>query len=381
MALKQAAVGVIDLSLASSYAPGIICVGKATALITFNYILGNLLWMGLMDRCVVMSIVLYLDRAHHREYIIDTNACIGFAFFGVAVNELRASSSMLMPQSETWPYAYGSALAWGLYSLLVLTRGESAIEGCVHSMQRHMGSYAHSQLLVVHQWFKRAVLKSSELPLTASESHAASGTSVYHASPRPATDTRFIPLLGTACCLYMNCNVSLTYDVDYNLDASVRVFCFVSVSLLWLYTANVKQMQGKRIASFAPCVNRFMVLLLSTPLFLAIATYLLMVSIVLYRGWELLTTAVNNSAGGCVDSLMPPPLDSAPLQYAPMTETLPERVPERAPERVPEKTHKKTPVGLAADAPFDPEAAYAELKQKGVSAVGTTMRVDEPSFH
>ena len=273
----------IDLKLAASYAPGIICVGKSSVLLALCYILTNVFWMGLTERCVIMCIILYLDRAHHKENIIDTNACVCVAFFGMAVNELRHSSTFTV---DFWPSTYICSILWCAYSCFLLQVGEGYIGTAVYAV----GKWIYKKLFVsckaIYDLLK--LQKNSIGNTIVCEPECYDKNSIG----RRDKNSHFIPLLITAFLLYLTCNVPILAELNYDLETLIRVFCFVSTSLLWLYTLNVEQMESHTIASFTPCVNRFMVLLVAGPLFLMVIVYLLMVSMILYRGWDLLTSAV-----------------------------------------------------------------------------------------
>jgi hypothetical protein len=360
--------GFIDLKLAASYAPGIICVGKSSLLLALCSILTNVFWMGLTERCVIMCILLYLDRAHHKEYIIDTNACVSVAFFGVAVNELRNSSTFSV---ELWPWTYVCTIIWCVYSCFVLQFGEAYISA--------IGSAVTT---CIYQHLCLCCNKMQELIFTRKK-NAASTTKTEACEPevydknstgRKERNSHFIPLLITAVLLYLACNVPILADLEYELETCIRVFCFVTTSLLWLYTLNVEQMESHTIASFTPCVNRFMVLLVTGPLFLMVIVYILMISMILYRGWDLLTSAVVSSP-----AVMNPGVSESHDHC-----TTPIAVTIGTVDHVKEANKSYRPISLGKsisiigmpsdsqypvdDDPFDPEAAFAEIsKSKAIT--------------
>jgi hypothetical protein len=296
-------VAVIDLSLASSYAPGIICVGKTVVMFAVNYFLASVMWMSLTDRCVVLSILLYLDRAHHQEYIIDTNACVAIAFFGLVVNELRGGT---LGHGGNWPheYTYVCSSVWAAYSLLVLCVGEVLIDDTIRARTRAVSGLFASLVSRVYRQAHGVLFgvgnSSSNSNTNGPLLEPGAGSLPYdklEGGKKGVDNTPlFIPLLITTVCLYAVCNVQLVWDIDYNLETALRVFCFVSSSLLWLYTMNVQQMQRRRIASFTPCVNRFAVLLMCAPLLLTVLLYVVTISIILFRGWEMLSSVVGASS-------------------------------------------------------------------------------------
>jgi len=168
--------------------------------------------------------------------------------------------------------------------------------------------------------------------------------------------------------------VPIVADLDYDLETLIRVFCFVSTSLLWLYTLNVEQMESHTIASFTPCVNRFMVLLLAGPLFLMVIVYILMISMIIYRGWDLLTSAVVS-----VPAVTNPDISQSHNDYnTPIAVTI------GTVDQVKEVNKPSKPISLGKsisiigmpldsqypgdDDPFDPEAAFAEIsKSKAIT--------------
>lgn len=279
----------IDLKLAASYAPGIICVGKSVMLFTLYYILKHVFWMGLTDRCVAICIILYLDRAHHKEYIIDTNACVSIAFFGTSVNELRNTNTFTREGIHLWPWTYICSMVWCIYSCFLLHVGEVYISTVGYAVIRWICQYLFFCCNTIHNMI---TTKTKNVSSITSNTDFDSDYYEKNSTYRKERKSHFTPLLVTAVLLYLTCNVPILADLDYDLEIVIRVFCFVSTSLLWLYTLNVEQMESQTIASFTPCVNRFMVLLLAGPLILTVIVYILMISMIVYRGWDLLANAV-----------------------------------------------------------------------------------------
>jgi hypothetical protein len=280
----------IDLTLAASYAPGIICVGKSAVLLAICYMLSNILWMALTERCVIICILLYLDRAHHKEYIIDTNACVSVSFFGIAVNELRRGSVFSF---DMWWCALIFNVLWCIYSFLVLHVGEACIGATVGVVVKYLCDRVVLCCRALYAMATPNHANKEQLPCDRQSFDSKQDTPYdKNSQGRKQKDTHFIPLLITAILLYMVCNVPIVMVLQDEIETLIRVFCFVSTSLLWLYTLNAEQMHSNSISSFTPCINRFMVLLLIGPVFLMVVIYILMISMVLYRGWDRLTNAV-----------------------------------------------------------------------------------------
>jgi hypothetical protein len=343
-------VSVIDLKLAASYAPGIICVGKSVMLVTFCHVLSEVLLLNITEKCILVVIILYLDRAHHKEHIVDTNACVGVTFFGLIVNELRSINTFSVP---LLPVTVIFSAVWWTYSCLVLQVGEQCITRVVQkfscSLFTHCISLAHT------------VYRITYVPRTSQGLTEVLVPEKYdkNSDGKKQSNTHFIPLLITAVLLYLTCNSPVFVEFDSTVETVTRVFCFVSSSLLWLYTLNVEQMQPNTIASFTPCINRFMALLLTGPLVCMVAVYFVMISLVVYRGWDTLSTAMGSASAaasaGVSDAGYVPTRDVN--VKSPHEEARPAR-----PSPLPAKNISV--LGLPShqdDVPFDPEAAFAEM--------------------
>jgi hypothetical protein len=272
----------IDLKLAASYAPGIICVGKSVLLFALCYLLKHVFWMGLTDRCVAICIIL-----------IDTNACVSVAFFGVSVSELRNTSTFIREGMDLWPWTYICSMMWYVYSCFLLHVGELYISTVGYTVITWIRLYFLFGCNTIHNMI---TTKTKNVSTISSTTDVDSECYEKNSTWRKERKSHFTPLLVTAVLLYLTCNVPVLADLDYDLEIVIRVFCFVSTSLLWLYTLNVEQMESHTIASFTPCVNRFMVLLLAGPLILTVIVYILMISMIVYRGWDLLANAVVSSS-------------------------------------------------------------------------------------
>lgn len=271
-------VGMIDLSLASSYAPAIICVCKLALMLAVSYVLGSVVLVSVVDRCLIFAICLYLDRSYHHEYIIDTNACVGIAFFSITVNELRVIGHYSL---TFWPYTYVFSVLWQMYSVMVLCVGELAIERFVWGSISYCLRNVYLVFRMVGEtgfWSTAAINDKLQ---------DKSYDKLSHGNSKSRTGS-FAPLLITGVLLYCQCSVPIAMDTNYHVEVLVRVFCFASASLLWLYTVNIDEMHSHNPISFIPCINRFCVLLLSAPLVLCIVVYLGMLSIIFYRGRQML---------------------------------------------------------------------------------------------
>ena len=346
---NSTSVGMIDLSLASSYAPAIICVGKLATMLAISYLLGSVVLVSVVDRCLLFTICLYLDRSHHQEYIIDTNACVGIVFFTITVNELRTIGHYSLPY---WPYTYIFSILWQLYSVVVLWVGELAIERFV------CGSIAYC-IRNTYGLFRRV----GETGLWSAEDNQSGMNSKIGDKPYDKLSGNnknrrgpFTPLLVTGIMLYGECSVPITMDVNYHVEVLVRVFCFASSSLLWLYTMNVDEMHSHHPISFIPCVNRFCVLLLSAPLILCIGVYLGMLSIMFYRGRHIFRADHNDHIHK--DSMYPEMSETMGSHQNTCLNPISENVHEN-------RKHLGV-LGVGGlhgqlDTPFDIEAAFAEL--------------------
>jgi hypothetical protein len=77
----------IDMSLATSYKPVIMCAVKVCALMVFHYTSIPVLFV--TERYALIMAFLYVDTWLDQEYIVNTNGCVAIIAGSLLVHELR----------------------------------------------------------------------------------------------------------------------------------------------------------------------------------------------------------------------------------------------------------------------------------------------------
>ena len=77
----------LDMALAKTYKPVLVCIGKVSILTIFTYASGSLIFP--TERYGLLGASVYLDRWCDSEYVIDTNGCAVMVLISLLVHEMR----------------------------------------------------------------------------------------------------------------------------------------------------------------------------------------------------------------------------------------------------------------------------------------------------
>ena len=190
---------VVDLSLASSYLPGIFAMLKVLVLLSALNIMQKL-GMHMDQAIIVCASCLYIDRCTSVCYILDTGACAVCVLISVCVNASRIGIG-----GEPGIFNMALSVCWFLVSTLLLC-----------DVHRSMG-------------------RNLQIP----------GMINFITSS-------FCAIHGFLCL-----------DVEVDAIAYMRAVVFTSLSVLWVYTLNLRDRRDLPQESFSGCVDRFSVVLLA----------------------------------------------------------------------------------------------------------------------
>ncbi|KAJ1465988.1 hypothetical protein T484DRAFT_1757010 [Baffinella frigidus] len=189
----------VDMSLASSYLPGIYAMLKVLVLLSMLSLMQKL-GMHIDQAIIVCAACLYIDRCTSLRYILDTGACALCVLISVCVNASRIGIS-----GEPGLVNMSVSVAWVVFSVLILCD-------------------AHQPIL------------------------------------RNVQITGIVHLLTSSFCAVHG---FLSLDVEIDAVAYIRGVCFTALSVLWIYTLNLRERRANCNDSFSSCVDRFAVILVA----------------------------------------------------------------------------------------------------------------------
>jgi hypothetical protein len=188
----------IDLSLASSYLPGIYAMVKVLFLLSALNI-AQKLGMNIDQAIIICGACLYIDRCVTVRYILDTDACALCVLFSVCVNASRISLD-----GAPGAVSIVISIIWVCVSTLILCD-------------------AHRQLL-----------RYIQIP------------GILHV------------VTSSLCAVHG----FLSMDTELDLIAYTRGVVFCTLCVLWVYTLNQRDLRDAYNDSFSSCIDRFAVVLL-----------------------------------------------------------------------------------------------------------------------
>jgi len=244
----------LDMALATSYKPVLVCIAKVCVLMAFHY--ASVMLLFVTERYAAIVALLYLDQWLAHEYILNTNSCVAVLAGSLLVHELRDAG---VQERLHGVAVHNVVLALLVMSnLLVLVLGDSP-PGSWASVVAPSGGGGGEE------GEDTGVLKKLKL---ANANH-----------PRSSVCWRSGPLLAvlcTSCLLVLLSTCSLPVSPHDPLLNNGRVWAFVALSLTWMYTVNCRELRYCSVAAFTPCVLRFSSVLFLTPAPVAFAGVALM---------------------------------------------------------------------------------------------------------
>ena len=314
----------IDMALAASYKPVLVCIGKICLLMIFHY--GSVSILFVTERYAVIIAALYIDHWLAYEYIINTNSFAAVLALSLLVHELRDAGVQERLHGEISHTVLLSILM--ACNILVLVLGEN--QSFMHLM---LSASSNSTLELVSNGnstkkTERVRTHQSNSVPTFLQGVGGGGDDV--GSGGFSGTLMYVLLTCTLLVLLSTCAMPVSiHDPVLN---NIRVWSFAALSMIWLYTVNYKHLRYSVVASFTPCILRFSAILFLTPTPFAIGgVFILGVCVVVTHSWQYrpqnemqpseqpyqsvatnnhLTSVVRDASPGCVISYRPP---SAPL--------------------------------------------------------------------
>ena len=189
----------VDMSLASSYLPGIFAMLKVLVLLSMLNIMQKL-GMHIDQAIIVCAACIYIDKCTSLRYILDTSACALCVLISVCVNASRIGII-----GEPGIVNISVSIAWVVVSILILCD-------------------AHQPIM------------------------------------RNIQITGIIHLLTSSFCVVHG---FLAMDIEIDAVTYLRGVCFTILSVLWIYTLNLRERRANCNDSFSSCVDRFAVVLVA----------------------------------------------------------------------------------------------------------------------
>jgi hypothetical protein len=212
----------LDMALAKTYQPILVCFGKVSTLMVFQYAATFILFP--TERYAIVGTFLYLDRLFHTEYIIDTNAVIGTVVLSLLVHELRDAG---MQERSHDAYTHDAVLcALVVCNMIVLAFGEDFHE-----------NWSTSTLL---RW-------RVEPQKNNRDRHGFRTGSLF-----------WLVVTSAALSMLSTCTVPISHgDIHKVLLSNIRVWAFTLLCLSWFFSINHRELSYNTVAAFTPCVLRF----------------------------------------------------------------------------------------------------------------------------
>ena len=236
----------IDMTLATSYKPILVCIAKVSILMIFHYTSVPMLFV--TERYALIVAVLYIDKWIASEYILNTNSCTAMLAFSLLVHELRDLGIQERIHGEI---AHNIALSvLVLSNILVIILGE--------------------QNTIFHMLLPPAQMGNIPTATTYSETSDDVNNKRYRQQLHSKTNVNFS--FGTFACV-LNTSILLVVLSTCAMPVSahdpvlnnIRVWSFTILSLTWIYTVNYKNLRYSTISPFTPCLLRFSCILFLTP--------------------------------------------------------------------------------------------------------------------
>jgi hypothetical protein len=247
----------VDMTLASSYKPVLVCIAKVCTLMVFHYSSMALLFV--TERYAIMLAVLYIDQWIACEYLVNTNSVTVVLAISLLVHELRDAGVQERLHGEL---SHTVVLAMLVVSnIVVLTCGETL------SFLPQMSSLSPT-------------ISSVSAATTATNIKENERFRVNHFNPGSVQSNvrcgAFTYMLLTCVLLIVLSTCAMPVSTHDPVLINLRVWSFTALSMMWFYTVDYKQLRYSSVASFTPCVLRFSCVLFLTPTPMAIVGIVLM---------------------------------------------------------------------------------------------------------
>ena len=205
----------LDMALAKTYKPILLCIGKLSILLGFQYAASFVLFPA--ERYAIIGALLYIDRWLKSEYIIDTNAVVCAVVVSLLVHELRGMD----------------------------------VQARIHHPR------VHDTVLFVFVACNIAVLSFGE---NFHENWSVPALKIYRSSSNSATGARIGSLLWLLCtclALVILSTCAMPASSQDVLLKNIRVWVFTILCLAWFFSINHANLSYSTVAPFTPCLLRF----------------------------------------------------------------------------------------------------------------------------
>ena len=231
----------IDMALATSYKPVLVCIVKVCVLMVFHY--ASTPFLFIEERYALILATLYVDKWLSYEYILNTNSCVAMIAASLLVHELRGI---------------------GLQSRIHA--------GFVHTVALSMLVASNTIVLLVGENHSLVAWSSSNKPVSSNSTDDVDKKHRQQPSKYSAHHNSSIFTIGALLCVVFNSVIlvvlatcAMPVNTHDPLLNNIRVWSFMVLSLVWLYTVNYRELRYSIIAPFTPCVLRFSSVLFLTP--------------------------------------------------------------------------------------------------------------------
>ena len=249
----------IDMTLATSYKPVLVCIVKVCILMAFHYTSMPILFV--TERYALMVAIVYIDKWLAHEYIVNTNSCVAVLAGSLLVHELRDSGVQERLHGE---FAHNVVLSMLVVSnILALALGEKQyLLNRFVSTPRCVNTETPSLL--------PPELSDANNKRPRQQLHVNNPNGMILHSKTPNTIGAFACVLLTSILLVVLSTCAMPVSTHDPFLNNLRVWSFTVLSLTWLYTINYKNLRYSIVAPFTPCLLRFSCILFLTPTLTAI---------------------------------------------------------------------------------------------------------------
>ena len=254
----------IDMTLATSYKPVIVCIVKVCILMVFHY--ASIPMLFVTERYAIIVAVMYIDKWLAHEYIVNTNSCVAVLAGSLLVHELRDAGIQERLHGE---FAHTVVLSILVCSnMLVLGLGEhKTLFNMSVPSQQSVGMTTTGSIL--------DTCSDSNNKRPRQQLHTNNPQGLAFHSNIPHSMGPFTYVLGTSILLVVLSTCAMPISAHDPFLNNLRVWSFTVLSLTWQYTINYKDLRYSIVAPFTPCLLRFSCVLFLTPTQVAVAGVLL----------------------------------------------------------------------------------------------------------
>jgi hypothetical protein len=251
----------IDMTLATSYKPVLLCIFKVCLLNCFHYSTMSLLFA--TERYALIIAALYIDNWMAYEYIVNTNSCVAVLSLSLLVHELR--------DAGVQERVHGGLAHTIVLSILVASNLIIMVFGENHDLKGILTSSKNTSY--------ESTPESSNASTYPDKKYRCPQTNLPH-----STHFNYGYTPSALFCVLFNCvllvvlsSCAMPVNAQDPLLNNLRVWSFMVLSLTWLYTVHYRELRYSFVAPFTPCILRFSSILFMTPTPFAIGGIALMV--------------------------------------------------------------------------------------------------------